>query len=254
MAQPNQDTAVLQHSNEEFPWDSFDSEWYLEHNYGKLRDDDHHILERLAAFFGDLGRPNRLWDGIDVGSGTNLYPVLAMLPLCGRITLHERAKTNCRWLNNETAKYSEVWDPYWDVLTERSLYQPIRDPRWAVHERTQVRRGSIFELPRAAYDIGTMFFVAESITERVDEFMRALRCFLRSLRPNAPFAAAFMRNSHGYEVKGVHFPAVAITEDDVQKCLDGEGIKKPIVETIVSEKPLRDGVGMVLVTGRVARR
>jgi hypothetical protein len=99
-----------------------------------------------------------------------------------------------------------------------------------------------------------MFFVAESITERDDEFRRALRCFLRSLKANAPFAAAFMTNSRGYDVNGVHFPAVAITESDVQKCLHGEGIKAAAVEPIGSANPLREGVGMVLVTGRVARR
>ncbi len=253
MPQPNQDTAVLPHWNEEFPWDAFDSEWYLNHNYGTLRDDDRHILERLAEFFSAVGRAEMM-HGTDVGTGTNLYPVLAMLPLCGRITLQEHAKTNCRWLLNETAKYSEVWEPYWNVLAKRSPYKPIGDPRWAVHERTRVTRGSIFELPRSRYDIGTMFFVAESITERNDEFMRAMRCFLRSLRPNAPFAAAFMRNSDGYDVNGVHFPAVAITEVDVQKCLYSEGIRKAAVEVIESASPLREGVGMMLVTGRVARR
>ncbi len=253
MAQPNQDTMVLPQLNEEFPWDSFDPEWYLNHNYGTLRDDDEKILERLAEFFSGLDQAH-LRHGLDVGTGTNLYPVLAMLPLCGRITLHERAKTNCRWLHNETAKYSEVWEPYWEVLAERASYARIGDPRWAVHERTRVNRGSIFDLPKDTYDIGTMFFVAESITTRDDEFTRALRCFLRSLKPNAPFAATFMTNSTGYDVNGVHFPAVAITEDDVRKCLDGEGIRKSTFEKIDSESPLRPEVGMVLVTGRVARR
>jgi hypothetical protein len=250
---PNQDTVVLSQWNEELPWDSFDSEWYLNHNYSRLRDDDHQILERLADFFNGVGQA-RLMHGIDVGTGSNLYPVLAMLPLCGSITLQERARTNCQWLLNETARYSTLWEPFWDVLASRPLYRPIGDPRWAVHERTRVMRGSIFELPRNTYDIGTMFFVAESITGRADEFMRAMRCFLRSLRPDAPFAAAFMRNSDGYEVNGVHFPAVAITEDDVQKCLHSEGIRKATVEKIDSANPLRDGVGMMLVMGRVARR
>ncbi|TMM35229.1 MAG: methyltransferase [Actinobacteria bacterium] len=255
MAQPKQDTAVRPLLNEEFPWDTFDSEWYLRHNYGVMRDDDQDILMRLAEFFSGLREP-KLLRGIDVGTGTNLYPVFALLPLCSQITMYERAKTNCGWLARETARHTDIgiWQPYWDVLSKWPLYAPIRDPQWAVHERTRVNRGSIFDLPKSAYDIGTMFFCAESITERGDEFARATRCFLRSLRPNAPFAAAFMRNSHGYEVNGVHFPAVAITADDVQKCLHSEGIRKASVINIDSANPLRDGVGMVLVTGRIARR
>jgi len=234
--------------NEQFPWDSFDSEWYLDHNYGTLRDDDRQILQRLGEFFNGVGR-DHLGHAVDVGTGSNLYPLLAVLPLCGRVTLWERAKTNCDWLRREIIKYSGVWDPYWEELTNWPLYQSMQDPRWPVSERTRVERGSLFNLPRDAYDIGTMFFVAESITERVDEFERATRCFLRSLRPNAPFAAAFMLQSRGYEVNGVHFPAVAITEDHVQECLSVEGVRRATLAEIKTESPLRDGVGMMLVTG-----
>jgi hypothetical protein len=253
VAQPKLDIAVQPELNEEFQWDSFDSDWYLQHNYGTLRDDDRLILERMAEFFAGLDQPARLFDAIDVGTGTNLYPILAMLPLCGRITLHERATTNCQWLQDERVGYSSIWDPYWDVLADRPLYKRISQPRWTLYERTHVSRGSIFDLRPRSYDMGTMFFVAESITTRDDEFSRATQRFLRSLKPNSPFAAAFMRNSDGYEVNGVHFPAVAITEEDVQKCLDGEGIRRAHVEKIDSANPLREGVGMVLVTGRTRR-
>lgn len=234
--------------NEQFPWDSFDSEWYLNHNYGTLRDDDRQILHRLGEFFSKVDR-GRLRNGVDVGSGANLYPLLAMLPLCGRVTLRERAKSNCRWLRREITKYSQVWDPYWEELTRWALYQPMQDPRWSVDERAKVEHGSIFDLPKRAYDIGTMFFVAESITERRDEFVRATRRFLGSLKPNAPFAAAFMLKSRGYVVNGVHFPAVAITKDHVQECLNLEGVRRATLAEIKSETPLRDGVGMMLVTG-----
>ena len=260
----DQDTALAEHpgpapgndelhGNDEFPWDNFDSEWYLQHNYERLRDDDSRILELLAEFFGGIGH-RELKHGIDVGTGANLYPLLAMLPLCGRITLRERAASNCKWLRHEIRKYSKVWEPYWDQLARSPLYQPIGDPRWAVSERARVERGNVFELDRAAYDIGTMFFVAESITERLGEFERATRSFLRSLKPNAPFAAAFMRESHGYEVAGVRFPAVAITERDVRRCLQNAGVRKSHVETIDSATPLRKGLAMMLVMGWTGRR
>jgi NNMT/PNMT/TEMT family len=241
--------------NEQFPWDSFDPEWYLNHNYGTLRDDDRQILHRLGEFFNKAGQSgevgqDRLSHGVDVGSGANLYPLLAMLPLCGHVTLWERAETNCAWLDREIIKYSQVWDPFWDELASWPLYRSMQDPRWSVYERTKVERGrSIFDLPEDAFDVATMFFVAESITKRRDEFVRATRCFLRSLRPNKPFAAAFMLQSRGYVVNDVHFPAVAITEDHVRECLDLEGVRRATLAEITSDPPLRDGVGMLLVTG-----
>jgi len=246
-------TQLLDRSNDTFPWDSFDSEWYLEHNYGTLEEYDRELLGHVADFFGGIRRTG-LGHGIDVGTGTNLYPILAMLPKCGHITLRERSASNYRWLRNEVDKYSPVWDQYWDELAHRPTHKPIGDPRWAVHERTHVERRSIFDLPKDTYDLGTMFFVAESITERRDEFMRATRCFLNSLKLFAPFAAAFMINSSGYEVNGVHFPAVAITEDDVRRCLHGIVARDMNVQKIASGKKLREGVGMVLVTGKVVRR
>lgn len=240
--------------NEDFPWDSFDAHWYVEHNYRKLHDNDRQILGWLAEFFGAVD-DRALRRGIDVGTGTNLYPALAMLPLCHKVTLRERSATNHAWLLNEVKKYSDTWDPYWEELTDQPLYRKMRDPRWALHDRVRVERGNLFNLPKDQFDIGTMFFVAESITARRSEFERAMRCFIRSLKSYAPFAAAFMRNSQGYEVKGVHFPAVAITEQDVEQCLHGEVARGMRVDRIEITTPLRDGYdGMVLVRGRAARR
>jgi hypothetical protein len=241
------------HGNDEFPWDDFNSEWYVQHNYRRLRDDDSQILRLLAEFFGNIGHREPK-HGIDVGTGANLYPALAMLPLCGRITLRERSATNCEWLRREINSYSDTWDSYWNELARWPRHSALTDPRWAVSERARVECGSVFSLGQAVYDVGTMFFVAESITERRDEFERATHCFLRSLRPNAPFAAAFMRESQGYAVAGVHFSAVAITEHDVQECLRSAGVRKSHVETIVSATPLRKSAAMMFVTGWTGRR
>ncbi|HEY9473925.1 MAG TPA: SCO2525 family SAM-dependent methyltransferase [Mycobacteriales bacterium] len=238
--------------NADFPWDSFDSGWYLRHNYLSLRDDDRQIIKLTGEFLAHAFTGGR-WHGIDVGTGTNLYPALAMLPLCQRITLREHAATNYEWISREVAHYSSNWDEFWAALAETPCYRKITDPRAALRQRATVERGSIFELPRSTWDVGTMFFVAESITHTRDEFDHAARCFVRSLKPGAPFVAAFMRNSQGYPV-GTHlFPAVAITEADVRECL------LPVADDveihhITSRTPLRDGYnGMMLANGRASR-
>ena len=71
-------------------------------------------------------------------------------------------------------------------------------------------KGNLFDLPTDRFHVGTMFFVAESITEQADEFELALRAFTRSLKRGAPFAAAFMRNSTGYTVNDRDFPALRV--------------------------------------------
>lgn len=239
-------------SNDDFPWDSFDSDWYLRHNYRSLRDDDAQIIKLMGEFFAQVNmEPGH---GIDVGTGTNLYPALAMLPLCRRITLREHSASNYAWIRREIEHYSASWDEFWAILAGSGPYLRIDDPRAALTERATVEQGSIFDLPRSTWDVGTMFFVAESITCTREEFARAVRCFMGSLKPGAPFAAAFMRNSQGYPVGPDVFPAVAITESDVRECvLDAAG-KDIQIRNIASDTPLRDGYsGMMFVTGRVAR-
>ena len=117
-------------------------------------------------------------------------------------------------------------------------------------------QGSIFDLPQSVYDIGTMFFVAESITSDAREFERAVHSFIGSLKPGAPFAAAFMKGSRGYQVDTESYPAVAIDTDRVKSCLAGVAYDYEIrvIELHETDEPLRDGYdGMILATGRRTR-
>lgn len=235
--------------NSDFPWDEFDSSWYYTHNYKVLRDDDRQIIEVVRDFFATL-EPLSLSNGIDVGSGPNLYPALTMLPLCDKVTLYEYAASNVAWLQHEIRSYSSSWNSFWDLLAQEPLYKAIDSPREALAAKASVERGSVFKLPDSRWDIGTMFFTAESISSTPSEFRVALQRFIRSLRSGAPFVAAFMENSRGYTVGTRSFPAVAITVKDVEDCL-AENTENIKIHSIgLTDNPLRAGyAGMILVTG-----
>lgn len=242
--------------NDDQPWDKFDSVWYMSHNYDTLRYDDRQIIEWMSEFFATAPRRDGSEHGVDVGSGTNLYPALAMLPRCHRITLIERASTNVQWLKAAVEEYADTWDPFWRAMvdTQPDTYGGM-DPRPALESRTDVSQGNIFDMPHQAYDVGTMFFVAESITGSVPEFEKATKRFVSSLRRRAPFAAAFMKNSQGYQVGGYRFPAVSVDDDDVNECLRSVayGVEVHVVSDGVN--PLRDGYdGMILATGFAGRK
>ncbi len=232
-------------------WDEFDSNWYFDRNYKKLRDDDRQIVEFVRDFFATLDLSSHR-HGIDVGAGTNLYPALTMLPFCDEITLYEYAASNVAWLRREIQSYSPSWDPWWSLLVKESAYRSFDSPREALAAAARVERGSIFNLPESRWDIGTIFFVAESISSALSEFRTALDSFVRSLRPGAPFAAAFMENSLGYDVGTHRFPAVAIDKDKVENCLADETEDLKIHRLGKTRNPLREGYdGMLLATGRV---
>jgi hypothetical protein len=238
------------YKNAYYPWNDFDSAAYLKHNYLTLRDDDRQIMEAVADYFAaaDLGRTAQ---GLDVGSGTNLYPALTMLPFCAELTLWEYSASNVDWLRREKAAYSASWDPFWHLLAKRQPYRDVRDPRRALAKRVWVEQGSIFDLPKSSWDIGTMFFVAESLTAKQEEFELATRRFIEALRPDAPFAAAFMENSVGYDVGSIQFPAVAITVADVRSCLDGIASQLTVDRIDAGSDPVRTGYsGMIFALGR----
>jgi hypothetical protein len=240
-------------SNANFPWDRFNPEWYVTHNYLRLRDDDLEILQRVRDYFDRAVDPDRpVACGIDVGSGANLYPALAMLPYCQRILLRERGAQNVGWLRQEVEWYSNLWDPYWAALAEVAAYRRIEKPRERVAEAVQVRSGDILRIGADRCDLGTMFFVAESLSDEAKEFELAVWTFVRSLRPGAPFAAAFMRDSSGYYVDGIRFPGVSVTEDTVSALLAPLSSDLHTYR-VVSPTPLREGYdGMVLAVGRTA--
>jgi hypothetical protein len=252
--------------NADVPWYRFDPNDYLARNYARVRSEDHRVVELVRDFFGGQfasGSAPADLRGIDVGTGANLYPALSMLPFCESITLYEHAKSNLEWLVEQNAadwpSWPDVWHDFWSVLGDSPHYADLGEhPREALARRVEVVSGSVFALDPAArlWDIGTMFFVAESITSERAEFTAAVHGFLRVLRPGAPFFIAFMENSSGYEVAGIEFPAVAVDLADVAGCLAGraDGVVVDRIEMGTGPK-LRDGYsGMLVARGHAAGR
>jgi hypothetical protein len=247
--------------NGDYPWDSFDPEHYLRQNYATVHEDDRRTLSFVRDFFAEAFADDPVpagRRGIDVGTGANLYPALAMLPFCDRLTLYEHSRANVDWLVGQQCdgwpSWAEVWEDFWLVLREGRAYDELGgNPRHELAKRADVIEGSVFALRGTGrqWDIGTMFFVAESITPAYAEFLAAVDHFLGVLRPGAPFAIAFMEHSTGYQVAGNHFPAIAIGADDILRCLFRRAAGVTIQRTVAGAKPLRDGYrGMILACGR----
>lgn len=246
--------------NADAPWEEFSSELYFADNYSTVLPEDREIIEQVSRFFGRVFKYRDPVDrAIDVGSGPNLYPALLMLPWTKKILFTDYSTRNISWLQRHLTMNEPDWvgAPFWEEITHTPGYDRVTEPRKQLRsacsgasDQVGIRHQNIFELPEKQWELGTMFFVAESITEDFNEFRGAIKHFVGALVPGAPFAAAFMAESSGYKVAEERFPALKITVDDVEKCfLELEPSELFHYETQAQHK-VRDGyTGMIVITG-----
>ncbi|MEV6170363.1 SCO2525 family SAM-dependent methyltransferase [Streptomyces sp. NPDC051954] len=246
--------ALTRLKNAEVSWGAFDPNAYVEHNYSVLQSEDAEILHLVRDHFGDHFRKQAVGpvSGIDVGAGANLYPALAMLPWCDEITLFERSPANVSYLASQVESYDENWDQFWHALCEHEAYGSLEmAPREKFRKVVGVEQGNIFHLEqfRGRWSVGTMFFVAESMTASHQEFRLGVERFMTALAPGAPFAAAFMEHSKGYHAGEHFFPACDVGESEVHASLESfaEDFK---VERLKASAAVRNGyTGMIVAYG-----
>lgn len=243
--------------NNAVTWSDFDADEYWKFNFATVLPEDAEIIKYASKFLvSACETPGRFKTAVDVGAGTNLYPGLLMLPWVERIVFTEYAESNIDWLRKHLAEEAGEWhwQPFWDLVAYEPCYQDIKHPRRRLAAAHEVRALSIFDLPPRTWDLGSMFFVADGITEDLEEFEAAVRTFLGALVPGSPFLMAFMEGSTGYDVHGVRFPSVSV----IPESLDALLARLPVVghsmlRTDNSIRRLRPGYdAMLLVTGWVA--
>lgn len=254
------DTAVPAPTlNAKAPWAAFSSHDYWSHNYEKVLPEDQEIIGRISSFFIKTFRSRSpVRRAIDVGSGTNLYPALLMLPWAKQILLSDYSESNVDWLRGQVAGEGPwTWQPFWGELYTLEGYDQVSEPHRHLREacggrqqHSGIEQLSVFDLPPAQWQLGTMFFVAESITADRAEFAEAVGRFVGALEPHSPFAAAFMSGSKGYTVKDTRFPAVSVRKHDITKNFTRLNVSDLNVDLLKTSPTVRDGYeGMIVATG-----
>jgi NNMT/PNMT/TEMT family len=209
--------------NADYPWSSFDPEAYFEHYYGDPHPDDDEITARVAEEIKRIQAAGNNLDIVDVGTGPNLIPFLAALPRAGSLTAWEFSESNIAWLDAELQRSSlrPQWRHFWNI--SRAAYgaewRLPEDPTDVLREKCSLIKASIFELPKGRFDAATMFFCAESMTARRDEFEAAMGAFAGCVKPGGTLAAAFLVQSDGYEVSGRRFPALRVSPQEIEAVL-----------------------------------
>lgn len=79
---------------------------------------------------------------IDVGTGTNLYPALLMLPWTEQILLADFSKSNVTWLQDQLADNdsSWPWSSFWREMLKAKGYSAVSSVRQRLREAVPASR------------------------------------------------------------------------------------------------------------------
>ena len=240
--------------NADYCWAEFDAEAYFQHYYSDSHPDDDQVVRcAVGALKRALPAGNEL-DIVDVGTGPNLIPLFCALPRAARLTAWEYAPSNVAWLEAELARSDmrPQWHHSWSVAREAYLPEFVspENPLPTLRSKTTVRQGSIFDLPERRWDAGTMFFCAESITSRQEEFEAACAAYARSIRAGGTLAAAFLVGSSRYVIARSQFPILCLSAEAIEDTFARHATEVTAEKIGMVDQEIRSGYsGFVFLTG-----
>lgn len=240
--------------NADYQWAEFDSEAYFQHYYGEPHPDDDLVIRRAVAALKQAPPTGEALDIVDVGTGPNLIPFFAAMGRAKSFTAWEYAQSNVAWLRRELANDAmrPQWLHFWrEARAAHGAGADLPDnPIPALRAKTTVTQGSIFDLPERRWDAATMFFCAESITERQDEFESACAAFARCVKPGGLLAAAFLVRSGGYIVADRPFPVLHLSAETIDAVFRRDATDVKADRIGIVEREIRSGyAGFIFLTG-----
>jgi NNMT/PNMT/TEMT family len=241
--------------NADYQWANFDSEAYFQHYYGEPHPDDEQVIRCAVAAMKEIPAAADGLDIVDIGTGPNLIPFFCALPRARSLSAWEFAQSNVDWLRADLSRevLRPQWQHFWGVTQEAygADWHLPDNPLPALAAMSRITRGSVFDLPKRRWDAATMFFCAESITEREDEFAAAVAAYAQCVKPGGALAAAFLVRSAGYEVSGHRFPVLHLTPEAIEStfAIHAQDVKAERIGLV--EREIRSGYsGFVFLTGR----
>ena len=227
-------------ANRDCNWEDFDCDAYVAKNYAKISQPDSAILEHLIDFHSRVPSGGSM---VEIGAGPNLYPLMAGSIYRDSIHVTDVSTTNLRYLQRhmEVELLQQPWNQWLAILrTIDSTYERLGASLRYLRDRCTFEELSIFDLSEDRYDVSSMHFVAESITNDYQEFVAGCDKAIGCLRKGGYFAMSFMLSSQGYLTGDVEFPAVSVDEEEIcrvlaERCREVEHIVLKGPENVVRE-------------------
>ncbi|MCL2554323.1 MAG: NNMT/PNMT/TEMT family class I SAM-dependent methyltransferase [Actinomycetia bacterium] len=184
--------------NDDAAWDRWPVQQYLAENYRVLHPVDAAVIRHHSAFYRRFA-PGGAGRCLEFGAGPNLYPLMLAGAAARRIDAVEVSRAGVAYLTRQLEQGPDAsWLPYYALCRELDPALPATLPEALA--RVRVVHGDVRAVPAGTYDLASMNFVAESVTEDADEFAALCRVFVGAVRPGGRLVAAFMENMPSYRI------------------------------------------------------
>jgi len=238
--------------NDDVDWDRWPVTDYLDEVYREVYPSDAAIIDHHSEYFRSLPS-DTLERSLELGAGPNLYPLMLAAAASRRIDALEYSAANVAYLRGQLADGPER---SWLAFYERCRRgNPALPPTLAeALRRVTVVHGNAMALPAGTYDLASMHFVAESVTEDRSEFDAFCQRFVEAVRPGGHLLAAFMEGQARYQIKdGPQWPGYEVDVETVRTVFEPSTVDL-VVKRIEGETAVVDigSSGMVVLTARRA--
>ncbi len=202
--------------NADIDWDRWPVPTYLAENYRELHRIDDSVLVHHSAVYRTLA-PASLASTVEIGAGPNLYPLFLASGAARRIDAIDPSAAGLDYLRSQLAAGPEQsWDPYWRRCRELNPSLPATVEQ--ALGKVRPMRGDALTFTGRGYDLASMNFVAESVTEDVAEFERFCGAFAATVRSGGLLVAAFMENMSSYELgDGSRWPGTPVDVEAISR-------------------------------------
>lgn len=239
--------------NAEVDWNRWPVEQYLKEIYQELHPVDAALIDHHNAYYRLLS-PNSLARSLEFGAGPNLYPLMLAAGCSRAIDALDPSSANVNYLRRQIA---DGPDEHWSAFYQRCRLGNDMLPLSLTEALSRVRvvQANGLSVPPGGYDLASMHFVAEGVTESRDEFSALCLAFIRSVRPGGHLIAAFMENLPSYRLSvGPEWPGYPVDGEKVRRVFQAH-TEDLVIERLDTDPtlPAYGESGMVLLTARRSR-
>lgn len=184
--------------NDDVDWDSWPVEDYLAENYRTLHPSDAAVIAHHSAFYRSFAAGS-VARSLEFGAGPNLYPLMLAGAASRRIDAVEASAAGVAYLARQLDGVPDAsWQPFYALCRRLNPALPATLPQALAPAR--VVHGDLRDLAPGSYEVASMNFVAEGVTEDFAEFTEFCHRFVQSVVPGGQLVAAFMENMPTYRI------------------------------------------------------